>query len=53
MNSETVDGKELRDWFAGQAVQGMLAAGENYTTKELCVFAYGVADAMMEARGEK
>ena len=50
-------GMELRDWFAGQALNGMLAAGgqqpkwtaeqvlEHYTNA-----AYNMADAMMKKR---
>jgi len=45
-------GMDLRDYFAAKAMQGMLSenSGIRYTTNELVVFAYKVADAMMEAR---
>lgn len=48
-------GMELRDWFAGRAMQGMLSenSGIRYSTDELVEFAYRVADAMMEARDAK
>ena len=60
-NYQSCGGMELRDWFAGQAVSGML----RFTPRELktwseldewaqsvCVakVAYAIADAMMEAR---
>ena len=45
-------GMELRDWFAGLAMQSMLSenSGVRYTTDELVYFSYEVADAMMKAR---
>ena len=47
-------GMSLRDWFAGQALQGTLAhpasAGE---PEEFAAAAYEVADAMMKAREPK
>ena len=46
-------GMSLRDWFAGKAMQGMLAASENYPTPELADYAYQVADAMLRAREVK
>jgi hypothetical protein len=41
----------LRDWFAGQALVGLLAkrAIED-SFAEVAVWAYGMADAMMEER---
>lgn len=55
-------GMTLRDWFAGQALQGIL--GTNYDwftsgtetgsrTHEAAAFAYSLADAMIAARGER
>jgi hypothetical protein len=48
-------GMSLRDWFAGQALAGMLANVErNKMFKMDLVFnAYGYADAMLAARKEK
>jgi len=48
-------GMELRDWFAGMAMQGMLSenSGVRYPTNELVEFAYQVADAMMKQREVK
>jgi len=43
-------GMTLRDYFAAKAMTGMLAASENYTTYELCEYAYAVADAMLKER---
>ena len=40
----------MRDYFAAKAMQGMLAASENYANDELANFAYLVADAMLKAR---
>lgn len=42
----------LRDYFAAQAMQGMLAASENYPTPELANYAYQVADAMLAERAK-
>jgi hypothetical protein len=61
---EGQDGMSLRDWFAGQALAGMIAnktwnaiglrrAGipEGESTRAAAVSAYLYADAMLEARG--
>lgn len=51
-----VEGMWLRDWFAGQALSGMLAReGESdllhpASVKVAAQWAYSFADAMMEAR---
>lgn len=45
-------GASLRDYFAAQAMQGMLAASENYPTPELANYAYQVADAMLAERAK-
>ncbi len=43
--------KELRDWFAGQALAGILANHMQYTQPDnVAAEAYRMADAMMEAR---
>jgi hypothetical protein len=44
-------GMSIRDYMAAKAMQGMLAAAENYQTKELAEHAYQVADAMLAERG--
>ena len=48
-------GMELRDWFAGLAMLGMLSenSGVRYPTDELVQFSYEVADAMMKQREVK
>lgn len=43
-------GLTMLDHFAGLAMQGMLAASENYQTSELAEYAYQVADAMLKER---
>lgn len=46
-------GMTLRDYFAAKAMQGMLAASENYQTHEMAMYAYDVADVMLAVREEK
>ena len=46
----TKGGMTLRDWFAGQALAGMLARGTTNDDAEVAVEAYSLADAMLEAR---
>lgn len=51
--SEDQGGMTLRDYFAGQAVQGMLANQHPYEENDERLFArdaYAIADAMLEAR---
>lgn len=60
----TTDGMSLRDWFAGQALVGMLAGQWNVApnafapqrlpanTSELVSNAYAVADAMLAERAK-
>lgn len=48
--SSDEQGMTMRDYFAAKAMQGMLAAAENYQTPDLAMYAYQVADAMIEAR---
>lgn len=66
IHSAEVRGMSLRDWFAGMAIQGLLANpggpiqesvmdGGNWgncTPMQVAQQAYGVADAMLEARGQ-
>jgi hypothetical protein len=47
------NGMTLRDWFAGQALAGMMAhqnAGANWTPSEIAHDAYLTADTMLAAR---
>ena len=46
------DGMTLRDYFAGQALIGYLADGVISEPQYCATFAYRMADAMLEARGE-
>jgi len=54
----TRPGMSLRDWFAGQAMQGLIASKPEWLTKlqyldgvhEIVARAYEAADAMIEAR---
>jgi len=45
-------GMDLRDWFAGLAMQGILSenSGIRYPTEELVYFSYEIANAMMQTR---
>ena len=43
-------GMTLRDYFAAQAVQGLLASEVNAPLKVFAIRAYAIADAMLEAR---
>lgn len=44
-------GMSLRDWFAGMALQGLLAHGfESMRRNEVTQVAYEYADAMLEGR---
>ena len=51
-------GMTLRDWFAGQALVGVITRNKIYLNgltgqwKEAAEQAYATADAMLEARGE-
>lgn len=49
-----IHGMTLRDWFAGMALQGMLAASQGVSFKDPFTSgprdAYKFADAMLEAR---
>lgn len=54
-------GMSLRDWFAGQALVGILSGGFANTIphddaeggRQAAAFAYQYADAMLKARGEQ
>ena len=47
-------GMSLRDYFAGQALQGLLAQGQGMCySSEWAADAYKVADDMLKERGEK
>jgi hypothetical protein len=46
------EGMTLRDYFAAQAMQGLLSTvkDEEWQYDDVAVIAYGMADAMMEVR---
>lgn len=45
-------GMDLRDWFAGQALMGLISAGrdDEFMEKGMSEIAYSYADAMMKER---
>jgi hypothetical protein len=47
-------GMELRDWFAGQAIVGLLSNPkyDNHDNGTISIFAYNVADYLLDERGE-
>ncbi len=49
------EGMSLRDYFAGQALAGMLAVenSDAHNDATLARYAYCLADAMLEARNQK
>ena len=48
------NGMTLRDYFAGQALEGMLSNPESISNKtSVAIHAYGFADAMIKAREVK
>jgi hypothetical protein len=40
----------LRDWFAGQALMGLIAHGTRWTREGMAIDAYEYADAMLKKR---
>ena len=48
------DGMTLRDWFAGQALAGMIRANHRleFQPTDDATWAYQIADAMLAARGK-
>lgn len=48
--AESEHGMTLRDYFAGKALQGLLAATRTDRSDILAKDAYNMADAMLEAR---
>ena len=52
--SESQSGMTLRDWFAGQALTGWIAAIDGHPLPEdAAMVAYSYADAMLAARDKK
>jgi len=55
-NNTQQEGMDLRDWFAGLAIQGLAMesiAFQGLGVKQGVQFAYEIADAMMEEREKK
>lgn len=53
LRASHAEGMSLRDWFAGQALAGLLAASDaDHPTWAITDYAYRVADAMLAARQE-
>jgi len=50
-NNETYNGMDLRDWFAGLAMEGIVFEG--VSPEQTAKAAYQMADAMMKARENK
>ena len=62
MQVDSTDGKSLRDWFAGMALQGMLAnvlrmenmirsgVGHDMAVKKTAEHAFEIADSMLTER---
>ena len=48
--SKPFSGMSLRDWFAGQAIAGMMSKEPWFSAENCAKAAYHVADAMLEAR---
>ena len=46
------EGMTLRDWFAGQALAGMLARNLEMPADKCGVYSYEIADAMLKARAQ-
>jgi hypothetical protein len=44
-------GMDLRDWFAGLAMQVIIADSKGFSSFEVAKFSYQMADLMMKARG--
>lgn len=51
--SGAIPGMALRDWFAGQALAGLLAPGFASAASAFAEDAYKLADAMLAARAKK
>ena len=48
--TEIATGKDLRDWFAGKALQGFVLDYVYDNSDDIAERAYTIADAMMKAR---
>lgn len=48
----THDGMSLRDWFAGMALQGLIASGANGSARD-AIESYTIADRMILERAKR
>lgn len=48
--NQVTGGMSLRDWFAGKAMQGLLASSVKGSEDQFAEYSYKVADAMLRAR---
>lgn len=53
MEWKYTEGISLRDYFAAQALQGMLSANTEASDDDLAKYAYSAADAMLAARDQR
>ena len=55
-NKNVVEGMTLRDWFAGQALMGMMASrnpsSPRFNPEDDAAYVYAVADAMIQERSK-
>lgn len=47
-----LEGMNLRDWFAGQALSGMSDDGNDWSASDYAKWAYALADAMLAERSK-
>ena len=50
--TEIATGMDLRDWFAGLAMQDFMTSRDELTLEEISFFSYKMADLMMKQRKE-
>jgi len=53
VNTLPADGMTLRDWFAGQAMIALVTIIPAAQNERIAAQAYGLADAMLDARGDR
>lgn len=55
LTKEIHSGMTMRDWFAGKAMQGLLAdrSWQGMTTDQVAEFSYFMADAMLKERSKE
>ena len=53
LNNPDLRGMDLRDYFAGLAMQGLIASGSAVSMKIIAEDAYKMADRMMRVRNDR